>query len=151
MALNVKNKGRKGEQDVAKIINDIYEDLYIEFGVNIDLSRPTCQRNQNQTAVGGCDLIGTCGYAIEVKRQETLNINTWWDQCVKSADILKKIPVLIYRQSRKQWRVVLITCNHKMFDSEEKFYVRSDISLDDFKKIFKSHAINYYKIHNSFN
>jgi hypothetical protein len=63
------------------------------------------QRNQNQTAVGGCDLSNVFGMAIEVKRQEQLSVGTWWVQAVKSAERNQELPVLIYRQNRKPWRI----------------------------------------------
>lgn len=67
------------------------------------------QRNQNQSAVGGQDLVHTLGLAIEVKRQEQLSINTWWDQCVASAAKLSEHPVLLYRQNGKKWRCVTLS------------------------------------------
>jgi hypothetical protein len=65
----------------------------------------TIQRNQIQTAIGGSDLIGCYGLSVEVKRQEALNLNTWWKQCQTSALRDNGIPVLIYRQNKQKWKV----------------------------------------------
>ena len=50
-------------------------------------------------------LIGCYGLAVEVKRQETLSLNTWWKQCELSANRDNSVPVLIYRQNKQKWRV----------------------------------------------
>jgi len=71
----------------------------------IEKAKTMVQRNQNQTAVGGCDLTNTFGIAIEVKRQEQLAINTWWEQTKKSAEKNNELPVLIFRQNNKPWRI----------------------------------------------
>jgi hypothetical protein len=52
----------------------------------IEKAKTMVQRNQNQSAVGGCDLTNTFGMAIEVKRQETLAIPEWWRQVTKAAE-----------------------------------------------------------------
>ena len=64
------------------------------------------QRNQNQSAVGGGD-INILGLSVEVKRCETLAVEQWWRQCETSAMRNGDVPVLIYRQNRKAWQVVM--------------------------------------------
>lgn len=96
---------------------------------------PIVQRNQNQSAVGGKDLIGTFGLAIEVKRQEALSINTWWNQCVASAKALDEIPVLLFRQNKGKWRCILET--QVKLASDTSVVLRSEISYDDFKSLFR--------------
>jgi hypothetical protein len=45
--------------------------------------------------------------AIEVKRQERLEIKSWWKQACHQARPGNHIPVLAYRQSRQPWRFVM--------------------------------------------
>ncbi|WLY87245.1 hypothetical protein [Vibrio phage vB_VibM_83AMN] len=144
MAINVRTKGQTGEREIAKFFNDIYAEVYEELGMTLP-EKDIAQRRQNQSAVGGSDLDNTCGYSVEVKRQEKLAINTWWDQCVVSAKEDKNLPVLMYRQNNKKWRVVLYMYNMRLFESEAVTYHRAEISLDDFRIIFKSHALEYIR------
>ena len=58
-----------------------------------------------QTQEGGYDVLGLNGYAIEVKFQEKLQIEKWWKQTVEQA--VDKMPVLFFRRSREDWRVVV--------------------------------------------
>lgn len=147
MGANPRTKGQSGEREIAKFFNDIYKEVYDLLGMKYPEKDP-CQRNQNQSAVGGCDLVKTCYYAIEVKRQEQLAINTWWAQCVKSAVEEDKFPVLIYRQNGKKWKVVLYMNPILLFADEAKHAAeppRCEISLEDFRTIFKSHAYEFIK------
>ena len=148
MAINVRTKGQTGEREICKFFNDIYAEVYAELKMTLP-STPIAQRNQNQSAVGGCDVTSTCYYAVEVKRQEQLSINTWWAQCVKSALDLNKFPVLMYRQNGKKWRVVLFMNPIMLFADEARHIAgdppRAEISLDDFRVIFKAHAYEYIK------
>lgn len=148
MAINIRTKGQNGEREVAKFLNDIYAEVYEELGLTLP-EKDIAQRRQNQSAVGGSDLDNTCGYSIEVKRQEALQINTWWQQCIKSANEDRKLPVLMYKQNRKKWRVVLYMYNMRLFGSEEITYHRAEISLEDFAVIFKNHALQYLKYNGS--
>ena len=99
------------------------------------------QRNQNQSAVGGKDLVGTYGLAIEVKRQEALSINTWWKQCVISATELKEEPVLLFRQNGKKWRCLLLVGLQMPLErgsTASSIQVRAEIDYDAFKQWFKA-------------
>lgn len=107
MALHAQNKGKEGEREVARTLNSIILPLLEKHGLPTP-ERDIVQRNQNQSAVGGSDLSNTFGLCIEVKRQEALSINTWWKQAVEAAKHNNETPVLIYRQNRKPWRVVMI-------------------------------------------
>lgn len=100
------NKGKLGEREVADALNGsiylVYQELKLPTPRNLWV-----QRNTQQSAIGGQDLTGTFGLCIEVKRQETLAIPEWWRQCVASANTLEQIPVLVFRQSKKTWRVIM--------------------------------------------
>lgn len=106
--VNIRTKGASAERDIANQLNDIIRKILLENEVS-DINNPNyyVQRNQNQSAVGGNDLNNTYGFGIEVKRQETLSINTWWKQCTKAAFEANEIPVLLYRQTRKPWKCIM--------------------------------------------
>lgn len=110
MALNVRAKGQSGEREVADMLNLLCYGVGKVMGAPADVLghyMMTFQRNQNQSAVGGSDLSNNLGLSIEVKRQETLCVPMWWRQCVEAADRNNDIPILIYRQNRKAWHVVM--------------------------------------------
>lgn len=85
-----RDKGANGEREVIRIFND-------ELGMDL-------KRNLDQYQGTDCDCRFD-GLAIEIKRQEKLQLRAWWKQiCEVRGDDL---PVLIYRQSRQPWRVIL--------------------------------------------
>lgn len=115
--------------------------------------KPIVQRNQNQSAVGGCDLTGTYGLAIEVKRQETLSINTWWAQCLKSAKELGEHPVLLFRQNAKpgqrtKWRCITFVEVRLPAAHLPPLQVRAEMEYDDFKKWFRDWTLVHIKAEN---
>lgn len=141
--VNIRTKGQVGEREVADALNLVLYTLFMSRGMRVP-AVPPIQRNQNQSAVGGSDLTNKLGLSIEVKRQETLSINTWWKQCVASANQAGYIPVLIYRQSRQAWKVVMpvkVEVHPGVF-----LDVRGEISWEDFQAWFKQRAemlLNY--------
>lgn len=144
--VNIRQKGQRGERDIVNWCNEIYEEIHAHLGLEMP-PKPIAQRRQNQSAVGGADLDNTCAYAFEVKNHETLQLGTWWAQTIKSASETKKIPVLIYKDKRK-WSVML-HMNPSVFDVAEfqhyqkKEPIKAIITLDEFRDIFRSHAINF--------
>jgi len=86
-----RNKGAQGERELFSLLSD-------GLGLNIT-------RNLVQTRSGGADTMDIPGFAIEVKRQEALKINEWWEQTLMQA--ADRIPVLAYRQSRQPWRFLI--------------------------------------------
>jgi len=108
--INVRQKGAEGERQVAKALNAVVAAVLAEqqWSAEAIAGASKCiQRNQNQSAVGGCDLSNVFGLAVEVKRQQQLSINTWWTQCCKAAAANREFPVLIYRQNNQAWNVVM--------------------------------------------
>jgi len=104
-----KSKGGRGEREVVQLLNSVINQVISSQewpSEHVEAARMCIQRNQNQSAVGGCDLNGVFGIAVEVKRQEQLSINTWWKQCEEQARRNGELPVLIYRQNNTPWRVV---------------------------------------------
>jgi hypothetical protein len=80
--VNIRVKGQNGEREIAALLDSV--------------------RNLDQTRDGGGD-VASHGLLVEVKRHETLSVNTWWKQACLSADKANMIPVLAYRQNRKPW------------------------------------------------
>jgi len=102
MSSMAKTKGANGEREVIALLQPVVNKVYTEFGIE----PPRLLRNLEQFRFSGFDLIGIEWVAIEVKRQETLNVNTWWEQTKKSAGQTKE-PILIYRQNQRKWNVVM--------------------------------------------
>lgn len=102
-------KGKEGEREVCRLLNRQLSAL-VQSGryddPTVTMLQNVVQRNQNQSAVGGGD-IDLFGLSIEVKRQETLAVETWWRQACASAARNGDKPVLMYRQNRKSWHVVM--------------------------------------------
>ena len=94
--VNSRNKGRAGEQEVARILRD-------ELGIAVT-------RNwQQQAAEGGADIVGVPGWSIEVKRAKVWS-NGWWTQAAAQAARTGDKPVLIFRLDRKPWRARCCAC-----------------------------------------
>lgn len=129
MTINIRAKGQNGEREVQQALEPIVRRVMQQLGHPLP-DKAIVQRNQNQSAVGGSDLTGTFGLAIEVKRQESLSINTWWAQCVKAAQENNEIPVLLYRQNGKKWKAVLMV--DVPLHNTAAMVLRAEISWDDF-------------------
>lgn len=135
MGINIRQKGQEGEREVARAMNSIVESVLVKHGLKVP-ARPIVQRNQNQSAVGGSDLTNPFHLAIEVKRQETLAINTWWKQCCASAIADGAVPVLLFRQNgNRSWRCILLV-DVPIGDGSHVSGVRAEISWDSFLQWF---------------
>lgn len=136
------DKGKRGEREVAAILNGLLIETMRELGYPEDeISARSIQRNQNQSAVGGNDLSNTMGLGIEVKRHENIsNINSWWSQCCEGAQRNNEWPVLIYRQNHQPWRVRTWT---KLIlpGSQELVDAVADINYDAFQKWYKAWCV----------
>lgn len=142
MGINIRTKGATAEREICDTLNFIIRLCLQELGEPVP-EKPIVQRNQNQTAVGGKDLSNTFDLAIEVKRQEQLSVNTWWKQCVSQAERNNEKPVLIYRQNRQSWRVVLIgqlSVPSLNGSGTALMQARCEISWEDFQSWFKVYA-----------
>ena len=87
-----KQKGKRGEREAADLLGSI-----------LGKSNTGADRIFGDVQAQGGDIQAIEGLSIEVKRHETLAINTWWKQAVRQASDTD-IPVLMYRQNRKPWR-----------------------------------------------
>lgn len=137
MGINIRAKGQNGERELADILNKVVNEVLLEMGVERG-EKNYIQRNQNQSAVGGSDLSGAFDLTIEIKRCETLAVNTWWQQCTKAAERNAELPVLIFRQSRQPWRVVMQS--HLVIGTHKSLLVRSEVKFEDFLTWFREHV-----------
>jgi hypothetical protein len=144
MSINIRQKGAEGEREVMKILNDIVQDVRVAKGLpKLATQDLPFQRNQNQTAVGGDDLTNPFKLSIEVKRQEQLSINTWWKQCLASACRSQGYAILIFRQSRKPWRVML-SANLPINRDKTIGPVRVEIDIETFRQWFREYCSTWY-------
>lgn len=146
--VNIRTKGANGEREFANHLNDIVNAVLKKNGYPLP-EKPIVQRNQNQTAVGGCDLVGTFGLAIEIKRQENLQISTWWRQCVKSALEVNGQPVLVFRQNNCKWRIIMngaLLLPALSGVGTATLGVRVEISHEDFSKWFHHHVDRHIQL-----
>ena len=137
--VNPIQKGKRGEREAYHMLNAMIMEVMRGLGFpedRIQAAATTVQRNQNQTAVGGSDLVNTFGLAIEIKRHENISpINSWWNQTVTAATRNGEIPVLLYRQNHGKWRcqtLMQVECpvgDGRMF--------RAEIDYDSFCIWFK--------------
>ena len=97
MSRMAKTKGASGEREFCKWI---YENLGLEKTRNLD-----------QTRDGGSDILDVFGIDFEIKRCETLNMDSWWAQVIKATRKRGNEPVVAFRQNRKKWRF-LISAKH---------------------------------------
>ena len=134
MSINIRQKGQEGEREIQRALEPIVRRLMQAGGYPLP-DKPIVQRNQNQSAVGGSDLSNTFGLCIEVKRQEQLSINTWWQQCTKAADDNGEHPVLLYRQNGKKWRCV--TLAWAPVPSGGQVQIRAEFDFDTFLHWFE--------------
>lgn len=121
--INSRTKGHQAEREIKNLLQDIVDKVGTTIGLDII---PEVTRNLDQTRIGGCDLIGIPGIALEVKRCETLKISNWWKQTLHQAQKLdtrvdlnrRHIPILCYRQNFQQWKVIMEEQHWKDFGIE---------------------------------
>lgn len=133
--LRAKLKGSGGEREVVEFLQPIVQKIFEECSLPI----PLIERNLQQFARGGYDIIGVDWCAIEVKRCETLQIEQWWRQAVAQAG--SREPLLFYRQNHRGWRVCALGRFGKWrkgyIEPEEQVYTgRLDVSWEEFKPWF---------------
>ena len=137
-------KGKTGERDVAKRLNDALKLVYEEMGRDWDDAVPVVQRNQNQSAVGGDDLVGTFNFSVEVKNHATPAPNVYWKQALASAARTGLQPVVIYKVNRVGWRVIMGGgIQHVGGRGYKAMWMpvdRLEITIDDFVELFKDVA-----------
>lgn len=108
------DKGKRGEREVIALLQPIVDKVYAEFEgmrdarTGYEVKGPRLQRNTLQSDSGGFDIVGLEWLALEVKFQETLNVEVWWRQtCGQASE--GQVPVLFYRKSRVEWKVMTLS------------------------------------------
>ena len=95
--INVRAKGAQGEREFCMWLFE-----------NFNVPMPT--RNLEQVRSGGTDIIDVEPFYFEIKRCETLNLDSWWYQvnraCKKAQDD-SLIPVVAFRKNRKPWEFLI--------------------------------------------
>lgn len=97
-----RNKGKRGEREVIKLLQPVVDEVYSACGQQ----PPLLLRNLMQSDRGGFDIVGLEWLALEVKFQETLALGAWWSQTLEQC-CEGQVPMLFYRRSRVAWRVRL--------------------------------------------
>lgn len=94
-----RDKGARGEREALKLLG-------AELGEMLT-------RNLEQTRDGGGDCLCVKGWAIEVKRVESLSRPKWWRQAVEQAARVGAEPMLLYRRNREPWTAWIHTIDGK--------------------------------------
>ena len=157
--INSRAKGQRGEREAATVLQGIVDqewmrvhgirskDPVVEGQREKPSQRPVLTRNLVQTRNGGHDLVGLDWLALEIKFCETLQLDAWWNQTKRQASEhetvvnQKVMPVLMYRQSRKPWRIQMLGKLPGLSAS-----VRVDISLEAFSAYFRAECRKHFAI-----
>lgn len=134
-------KGKNGEREVCRLLRDIIESVCDRLLIEPNERThwlDQIRRNLAQSENGGEDICAF-GLSIEIKRQEILNLDKWWMQCDFNARKTNSIPVLMYRQNRRKWRIM--TTGYASYWEHKEILV--DISYEDFK-ILLTRYIEWY-------
>jgi Holliday junction resolvase len=100
-----KRKGKAGEREFTKLLSTLLGNISRKRRV---VGLPAISAMAIATPEdNGSDIYSIPGLSIEVKRQETLSVGSWWNQTVRQAENDGGIPVLAYRRNREKWTIVL--------------------------------------------
>ncbi len=94
MTINSKQKGARSERECAELIR--------KHGFEARRSAQYCG-NTGEAA----DITTDLPYHIEVKHQERLEIDKWWEQATHDAKESGKEPILVFRKNNQRWRVCM--------------------------------------------
>ena len=90
---NSKEKGKRGEREVARILRD--------HGYDSHRTAQYCGNTGD-----AADVVGIPGFHIEVKRCETTKIWEWIHQA-ENDHKADTVPLVVFRRSHEQWQVAL--------------------------------------------
>lgn len=137
-----RQKGQRSERAAIELLTPVVNEVYASFG----MEQPKLQRNTMQADGGGSDIAGLEWLALEVKHQETLHINQWWDQCVgqvkhkvKNGIEVRQEPVLMYKQNNVKWRVMMYGLLRT--GGPQNIICPVDISVESFLLYFRHRLI----------
>ena len=92
MSVNSRDKGRRGENELSKVLN--------EYGFTTERMSQYCGKT------GVPDVQGLKNIHIECKRVEKLNLETAYDQSCRDAKE-GEIPTVMHRKNRGKWMVTM--------------------------------------------
>ena len=103
-----RDKGQRGEREFCRALSEHLGETLRQLGAARD---------------GGPDVLLGEHWAVEVKRGETLHLETWWIQAQQQADKVGRWPALAYRPNRRPWRVRvpldLVMFGERVWDGKE--------------------------------
>lgn len=130
------SKGKTGEREICAWVEK-------HLGPELQLTERV-ERNYNQ-ASGGADVI-IPNFIIEVKRRESLDLQSWWHQVItakkhhKDGDQL--IAVVAFRQNRKPWQFMV---SAEFIGVERGFIILSEMVFTKFaKRVIKGFPFAQY-------
>lgn len=129
--INSRNKGSSGER---QLIQELGELLGLEM-----------KRNLEQTRMGGHDILGLPGWALEVKRYAKIresDLERFWAQAVEQALLVNAIPALAYREDFRSWRMRVpleLMVNGSWTGAWPQGEWTADLSLNGFATVFREH------------
>ena len=104
MAINSREKGKRSERELAKLLTDAGYD---------------CRRGCQYDGRGAADVIGLPGIHIECKRVEKLNLFEAIKQAIRDAR-KGELPAVFHRKNRTPWLVTMV------FDDWLELYKRGE-------------------------
>ena len=107
MTINSREKGKRAEREIAKILKEKY---------GFDDAR----RGVQYSGIGGEDVVGLPMLHLEVKAVERLNIRDAMAQSERDA-MEDQIPVVMHKKNRKPW---LVTLNLEDFMNMYSIYAK---------------------------
>jgi Holliday junction resolvase len=124
---NGRAKGAAGERELIKRL--------MEWLGPLDL-----KRNLEQTRAGGHDIVGLDAFAIEVKRYAKAgdaDLKRWWEQSVRQASAVDKVPALAYKLNHREWRVRIPfnSIRHDIGDTDHEWAV--DLTIQAFCSVVR--------------
>lgn len=106
--INARNKGRRGEQEVANLLREVVAEVCEELGIEpIQIKRNLMQWGGEKRSEGQGDIVGLEWLSIEVKRVENnlpSGLNSWWEQAKVQAHA-QQAPVLFHRMNDQEWKI----------------------------------------------
>lgn len=102
--INSRAKGAGGEREFSRVI---HQHLGVELVRNLEQSR----NGGHDLTTTGTDPVSLAldAYAIEVKRYMAVTpsmLAVFWEQATQQAARAERIPVLAYREDRREWLIV---------------------------------------------
>lgn len=133
-----RNKGARGEREAIALLQPVIDRVCERTGeIRFELKRDYRQRFEGKRY----DLIGLPWFAFEIKRVENLSgMGGWWRQVMDAADD-GQIPVLMYRQNHRKWKV-RTRLPIRVVKGGTAVRVTMDIRIEDFLVFMEQFLLN---------